>query len=186
MLTTKTKQFRCRNSLYQRKWLLSCYLFSYLQMQEQMLIIYLCNVIKHHYQVRTIKVLREQWTPRQRRSQKYYCPVDTLCKWVQLEWHFAIVPWSHLSRFFHLGNTCNERCRVAVRSVKLTFSHTLHSNKQQNTHHSSWETNSNWLKCFVTMVFINTNCLQRLNWLTSNIPVLFFIVVIIFIHVCFE
>ena len=124
MLITKTKQFKCRKSLYQRKWLLSCYRFSFLLIQEQMLTIYLWNVNKHHYQVRTIKVLPEQWTRRQRMSQKYYCPVITLCKWFQLEWHFAIVPWGHVSQFFHLDNTCKERCHVAVRSVTLTFSHT--------------------------------------------------------------
>ena len=50
----------------------------------------------------------------------------------------AIVQWSHVTWLFLPGNTCSNHCDVKTRFVTLNFSHTLHKNNWQNTHHNSW------------------------------------------------
>ena len=85
----------------------------------------------------------------------------------------AIVQWSHVTWLFLPGNTCSNHCDVKTRFVTLNFSHTLHKNNWQNTHHNSWLTVQDWSKCFDKIISEKYTLFTRVELTDWNTPRLF-------------
>ena len=106
------------------------------------------------------------------------------CPWLQHG--YMCTSWGHVTWLFLLGNTCSNHFDVTVKFVTLNSNCTLNQNSQQNIIiilGKQIKINQNVL---IRWYFENTNCLQWLNCLILNTPVLYLIfVIIILIRVCF-